>query len=386
MTTGHGPQNGQNDRQAHDEPAIAQPNLNSTFAKTYLDKAGAPEYLDAINPDTLASLEEVKGKLEPLTRHLTSPRDIVSVGVGAGEETQAAAELFLAMGATVYGLDVSPTAVARARERMARYGLPAEIVEGSATDLPFETESVGAFILSSIMHEIYSYVPDGKAAWTRAIEEVALKSTLGGKLLLRDFAAPSQQGMVTLTFLTEMAADFYAYFAAFFRTFPDDPESAQIKHRRRFGDTDFPLPQSGAWSVQLEYDRAAEVLLHFKNYSSDIDRGLTWLGNPGWKELNESYLPPHPSSADVTTMDQDEYIQVVIEVANRVLHQRGYTYVCVESETSARPLVNEHLADHFALELTQSSASSLELIAACTTKMELVFSKERYQGGKNTVV
>ncbi len=375
MTNGHEAQRGQDDHEAHEYPAVASPNLETGFAHDYLERTG-PEYLEAINPDTPESIQEYKDKLEALTRHLDCPQAILSVGVGAGEETLAVAELFKPMGATVYGLDISSTAVQKARARMAKYDLPAVIVEGSATDLPFEEESIDGFIFSAILHEIYSYLPDGKAAWRKAIEEVALKSTVGGKLLLRDFAAPSQQGVVTLTFLTERAADFYAYFAAYFRTFSTDGEDLKIKDRRQGGDGDFPLLRPSAGSVQLNYDRAAEVLLHFKNYCRDGDRGLNWLGDPNWKELNEVYLPPYPYLSETTTMSQDEYVRAVIKTANHVLRPRGYQYVCVENKTSTRPRVNQFLSRHFRLELAHSRMSSYKLIAGCTNKMELVFSKD----------
>lgn len=126
-------------------------------ARRHLDKAGR-EYYEAISSGTPESLVEVKDKLQALYRFVPNARTVVSVGVGNGEEIHALEELFGKEGAQIIGLDLSSMAVTIAKERINRNGLRAKLIQGSGIDMPFKNESINGFVLSAILHEIYSYV------------------------------------------------------------------------------------------------------------------------------------------------------------------------------------------------------------------------------------
>ncbi len=133
-------------------------------------------------------LEKTRAKLKQLAQFLPNPGVVVSVGIGSGEKAQAAAELF--KGAQIHGLDISRQAILSAQEKLTLSGMKDNWIEGSATKMPFRENSIDGFIMSAILHEIYSYIPDGKQAWSQAIKEVATKLAENGAFLLRDFAAP----------------------------------------------------------------------------------------------------------------------------------------------------------------------------------------------------
>ena len=97
--------------------------LRSDYARDYLEKNALPEYFDAINPDTPESLQEALDKLSPLLRHMPKPRNVVSVGVGSGEEMHAAINMYAGGSVVVHGLDVSPSALTHSHEHLAKYGL-----------------------------------------------------------------------------------------------------------------------------------------------------------------------------------------------------------------------------------------------------------------------
>src|SRR5690606_32225565 len=64
--------------------------LDTNFARAYLEKTTtSSDYLEAINPDTAESLQWFKDMVRPLAVHIPNPKNIVSVGVGAGIEVHA---------------------------------------------------------------------------------------------------------------------------------------------------------------------------------------------------------------------------------------------------------------------------------------------------------
>jgi SAM-dependent methyltransferase len=351
--------------------------LRIDYARDYLEKNALPEYFDAINPDTPESLREAQDKLSPLLRHMPAPTNIVSVGVGSGEEMHAAISMYPGRLVVVHGLDISPSAVEFTRNRLAKYGLRGVVTEGSAIDMPYPPGSIDAFVFSSIMHEIYSYVPDGRQAWMKAMVEVAQKTSPGGILLLRDFAAPDYGGSVRLSFRSQVAAEFYDYFSHHFRAFSGSTDQMRESIVDRRSGPDGYLPRLAQWGVPVELpaSAAAEVLLHFKNFSDHVNRGITHLGDLAWKELNEAYLPPDPFTPGFYPMPQADYVMQVEAVMAQALQGTPYTMVCVENGRSVRPGQAAFLGRHFQLERPRSRISSEEIISGFTCKMELVFRK-----------
>ncbi|WP_231689551.1 class I SAM-dependent methyltransferase [Bacillus sp. FJAT-27245] len=81
---------------------------------------------------------------------------ILDVGCGTG---QTAAFLALQYGANITGMDINPIMVEKAKNRMATYKLPVEIIQGSIEDIPLKDKSFD-FILSE---SVISFVDKKKA-------------------------------------------------------------------------------------------------------------------------------------------------------------------------------------------------------------------------------
>ncbi len=284
------------------------------FARTYLERTTSSSYLASIL-STPESLITTKSKLSPFTSGLLNPRRVVSVGVGSGEELQGLSEL-LPPGVALYGLDLSPSALAFCREYLGKYDLKPNLVEGSAIDMPFRSNSVDGVVMSAILHEIYSYVASGKEAWKRGIRGVATILDEQGSFLLRDFESPKDgDSTVELQLRTDFSKDFYKYFRKYFRTFTAWPgqEVDEIEHRRTAEDSDFPQLLPDQDLIKLRLSDTAELALHFRNFYNDFSHGQTNFEDAGWKEINETYFVPDPNNSSITTMDKSRYIQAVIE-------------------------------------------------------------------------
>lgn len=347
-------------------------------AKRHLEKAGR-EYYECISASTPESLVDTRRKIEPLLRFTPNARKVVSIGVGNGEEIHVLKDLFTNPETQVIGLDLSRTAINIAKDRINKNNLRAELIQGSGIEMPFKNESIDGMVMSAILHEIYSYVPDGRNAWRKAIREVAEKITDDGTFLLRDFAAPQIPGNVTLSCNTDIATNFYNYFTGRYRTFEGWSEQSRdlIRDKRNSNDPDYPDFDANTRSVMLPYAHAAEILLHFRNFWSDYQAGLTTIGNPDWKEIDEAYLVPDPHITRFQAMAPFQYLSTVIVEANRVLQTTNYEMVCVQNETSDRPETNSFLARHFTLYMPGVAETNEQMIGNVTKKMELVFKKIR---------
>ena len=86
--------------------------------------------------------------------------------------------------AQVVGVEIDPEVLARARSKSEKNGLEVELVESSATELPFEAESFDAVISNLVFHHLDA-VQKGEA-----LQEVRRVLRPGGRLLLADFSDP----------------------------------------------------------------------------------------------------------------------------------------------------------------------------------------------------
>lgn len=369
-------QNTQNNDGENITPSIE--GLDVGFARDYLETTANVGYYEGINHGTPESFVLAVSKLEPIKHFLPNPKNIISVGVGAGEEIQALAHLYEDVPVEIYGLDLSPRALLLAKDRLEKWGLTMNMIEGSAINLPLEDESVDGFVESAILHEIYSYVPDGKMAWETAITEISRTLSENGVYLLRDFAAPSSpNALVELVLSTEMAQQFYDYFREHFRTFVswDQESAAEIMDRRSPSDGDYPEFDSVTKSVVLPLGKVSELVLHFRNFYDNFSKNLVTIGDSSWKEINESYLPLNPKLEVNEVMPIDEYVAVVLEVANSFLADSDYQIVCVQSDSSNRPDTAKFLSNHFSIQADDVNMSSIDLLNDMVRKMELVFMK-----------
>lgn len=248
--------------------------------------------------------------------------------------------------------------------------------------MPFKYNNteINGIVLSAIMHEVYSYVEDGKASWKKAVEESASTLSQEGVLLLRDFAAPKITGDVTLSFLDEEVKEFYNYFRKRFRTFKtwNKNESEKIKDKRISDSNDYPPVSENGLSVVLPFGLVAEFVLHYKNYNADYAAGSIDPFSDFWKEIDERYLIPSPESIDGVQnnpMPPTEYQEKVIECANIKLEKQGYKLECVLSRVETRPEVNKNLKKYFSI--SHETYNQDILFEEITSKMELVFKKSK---------
>jgi len=81
---------------------------------------------------------------------LPSAGSVLDIGCGAGSNL-----LYLAQhGLEVHGIDLSPGAVAAARDRAARAGVPVDVREGDALDIDFPDESLDALVDNGCFHTL----------------------------------------------------------------------------------------------------------------------------------------------------------------------------------------------------------------------------------------
>jgi ubiquinone/menaquinone biosynthesis C-methylase UbiE len=366
-----------------DEGDVLNKNLKKKHIESagrHLDTAGIG-YLNGISGSTPESLKSMIQKLQPLADYLHDPSDIVSVGIGQGEDVHALSELFKNKGVHIHGIDISGVALAAAKERAKKHNLSAEFLPGSATELPLDTESVDGLVLSSVLHEVYSYLPYGKYEWQGAIREAARVLKINGCLLLRDPAAPETNEQIKLEFKTDEGRKFYKYFKENYRVFSawDEAERETVLDKRTPDDDTLPELNSGSkQNMLLPFAQLANFMLHFRNYWNDLQRGqIKTQDDLNWREINESYFVPNGDKSPFLTTS--EYVKQVLGIGNYELKDSGNKLICIQKQTSSRLDTDLFLSKHFHLtplgEVSNSEEDSVRLIGQATRKMELVFKK-----------
>lgn len=346
-------------------------NMHSSDIPQYV--APGVDYLNGINGTTLQSLQRRVVAIARLKPHLPSPSEVVSVGVGQGEELHAIGMLYQGSVRKIIGIDLSQLALDKAAERIVANNLPAELKLGNATDLPLADQSVDGVIYSSLLHEVYSYAEDGKTAWDKSVRESARVTRENGCVLISDSAVPEIREDLGVTLKTNLAREFYDYFGSEYRKF-----NAWENLRGRFTSNIPAFPPLGQdGSVHLSVGQTAELMFHLVNFQMGFeDQNRILDRNPGWKELNETYyIPDHPQNPE--PMRPAEYVREVIKQGEQAVGV-DFEFVCVEIGFSTRDRMAEPLRKHFDLALgSNPSTPSADLLNAFTRKMELVFKKVR---------
>ncbi len=362
---------------AQERPIYTQGDFSRV--QRYLDRAGI-SYLNSINGSTPESLVTTIQGLTPLKTHLQSPRVMVSVGVGQGEEVHALHELYRSDNPRIIGVDISSLAISAARDRASRNNLPVEFITASATDLPFGNESINGIVLSSVLHEVYSYLPHGKEAWNEAVQETARVLTEGGYVFVRDPATPDLKENVKITLSSDLAKDFYQYFRAEYRVLSswDEVARGNMALKREPNAPDFPAPDAEG-TIVVSMGQAADIMFHFRNFWNDYQKGLTSVGDPTWKEINEAYYLPSSEEGNHDYLSTGEYVTEFLSQANAALAETPYQLICVEQRQSQRPNMDDFLMSHFflsqSIRRTHSQERSKRLIRQTTNKMQQVFQK-----------
>ncbi|OLO19640.1 SAM-dependent methyltransferase, partial [Bacillus licheniformis] len=95
--------------------------------------------------------------------------------------------------AEVIGIDLSVNVIEELQKRKVREHKPWHVKQADALDLPeyFEQESVDTIVFSSILHELFSYIPYEGKKFNHLVIAQALKSSFdilkpGGRIIIRD--------------------------------------------------------------------------------------------------------------------------------------------------------------------------------------------------------
>ncbi len=345
-------------------------------AQEHLDSAPSG-YLEAINEVDPEELVKHVEKVGPLLDYAPNAGCVVSVGVGSGLELRALRHLYPDASKTrIIGLDLSMQAIASAIQYLKYHNVLAELIHGSALNMPFRTNGqvVDGLVFSAILHEVYSYVPDGRRAWKLALQEAFQNLAPGGVLVLRDFAAPEKHGPAEVQFISDEAIAFYDYFRQRYRTFETwETDDVKAMHDRRVTFDDFP-PATGG-KVILEFRDAAEMMLHFRNYIDHIERGILVPGDTSWKEIDECYLVPQKDEMGVDRrMAPADYAREVLKIGCESLGGSTGSVVLLRDVVAERPDTAEFLQYHFGITM-EGVEKELTLFRQIPRKMEYAFRK-----------
>lgn len=337
----------------------------------YLLACTNEEYFNTIRPS-----ESYLSKLNKLKDHLLEARAIASLGMAGGEDLCTLAKIYDEK-TRLIGIDISPVALELARRTTLAAGLRADFIEGDTTKLDIPDQSIDGFVLSAMLHEVYSYAENGKDAFAMTIEETYRKTSEGGCIFISDFAAPRIEGQASLQPKSKEAEQFIDYFVNNFRKFNDVEQHT----KKPFVTYDRPYMSHGSWvdgCLRSNPAFVSEVLWHFKHYRKNFNDDFTF-GNASqvWKEINEVYLPSNPFVSGYKSMPIDDYVNTVIQICQNAEISRDVPLICMSAVlTSQGPDAIDMLDGHFSVVLDDHEATSRSLITECTNWMDLIFKKE----------
>lgn len=329
----------------------------SEAIQKHLDKGGE-RYLDSINDTRAESTIAMMDRLSPLLQYVSDGDTVVSIGVGSGEELCGVYELF-GDAVKIVGVDISPLAIQKAQTRVKRNHFSTEFVETDATTLPFADESISAIILSSTLHEVYSYHSDGIDAVQKVLTEVSRVLKPDGIVFIRDFAISDTNDQVTVHVRTPIAMKFYEYFSATFKKYSNWDNA--LDGKKVNGEY---LPPLGHGTVHMPQGKAAELLMHFRSFWSDFQSGIMSLNDPNWKEIDEEYI----LARDDSHLTPNEF-RAFVESA------LGGRFTKMLDKMRYRNQTNAFLNKHFVVECKKDGIT-VDCIPELSRKLECVYQKD----------
>lgn len=348
---------------------------NPKDIRDYLN-AGGIGYLNNINGISEDSLAKSTKELGYLPLYLPTPRRILSVGVGQGEELHSLSRLF--PNSRVIGMDISDLALHEAQRRTSMHQLNSDLVLADASRLPFKDASLSGIVFSSLLHEIYSYSLDGHTAWKRTISEASRVLEPGGGLFIRDPAAPTFKDPAQIQFKSDLSSDFYNYFRNEYRRFKSWSPDSQNAFASQGADEVRHLPQPDDHrTVTLSPRYSAEVLFHFFNFWKGFVNDQAEIGDIHWKEINEAYYLPDEDQIQLALPPRG-YISKIEDVAKDILKGSGLGLKHVGHGVSIRPKMRDVLLEYFDIKFGsgQDYKDLSQDNDPFTQKMELVFIKD----------
>ncbi len=342
--------------------------LRTSSAVSHLNASGGENYLNAINGIRPEDIMDTRKKLAPLL-HVPQLDTVVVVGVGNGAEPIALEWLLKDIPERqIIGLDISEVALAYSVAKTARFGYgKISYTAASCTELPFADNSLSALTFSAVLHEVYSYIPDGNKAVKATMSEVARTLKPNGAVLIRDFAHPEITDDVVVEFRHKRGQEFYEYFRESWRQFLSWDDNL----RQEFTRPELLPGVSNDGTVILSPALAGEMLLHYRNFYNDWTKGITDLNDQSWKEMQEAYFPKLTKPDGTTTETQTQYIAELIDSMQASTPESAVT---VTSHTLAgRPDTATFLDEYFTVYST-NNGRTVDM-NNFTRKTELLLSK-----------
>ncbi len=333
---------------------------SSSEISHHLDEAATHGYLDSINGTTPESLIDAQMKvaafIEAIPETITLP--ILTIGLGQGEEAHALSSSQIPL----IGLDIAKSSIDRTQERSALHNFYIPLVRADAQKLPFRAGSFGGIIMSSVLHEVYSYCqPSGFESFQNTLGEAAVALCDGGVLYIREFGCPSpRESPIQIVPISEQAKEFCDYFAgAFSLGIADEGETDNIE---------LSLDKNGETKTIGD---TTQILLHFKNYWHDLQKKAIKPSPADWKEAKESYLikKPGPDRQYLDPVQLCAETQAAAAMAGQILDLK-------ELRLIHRTKINLFLQQHFAILNHEGDDVSQHIIPQSTAKIEAIFTKK----------
>jgi SAM-dependent methyltransferase len=163
---------------------------------------------------------------------------------------------------TPIGIDISSNVVEALRQRKQREGRQWEVLQGDALNLEdfVEAGTVGTVIFSSILHELYSYVPLNGKKFNHDTVSAALRSafdvlSVGGVIIIRDGIMTEPTALLRrVRFLEEDGM-------AWLERYAKDFAGRQIQYQR-LGEQEVLMPVNDAMEFLYTYTWGEEAYIH----------------------------------------------------------------------------------------------------------------------------
>ncbi|MEK4234971.1 class I SAM-dependent methyltransferase [Paenibacillus sp. FSL H7-0714] len=163
---------------------------------------------------------------------------------------------------TPIGIDISSNVVEALRQRKQREGRQWEVLQGDALNLEdfVEAETVGTVIFSSILHELYSYVPLNGKKFNHDTVSAALRSafdvlSVGGVIIIRDGIMTEPTALLRkVRFLEEDGM-------AWLERYAKDFAGRQLQYQR-LGEEEVLMPVNDAMEFLYTYTWGEEAYIH----------------------------------------------------------------------------------------------------------------------------
>jgi len=321
-------------------------NINKEI-ESWIEKSTSLEYLNVINPKSIDAFVDFQQRLAPLGSFIFNGANILSIGIRRGLELEAVKEIANQRNIEVnlFGLDLSNNSIKETSSYLESKGIKASLLKGNATCLKslLENKKMDIIILSSVLHEIFSYSISSKENWIKTLTESISILNDNGIIYIRDFAAPNSLEDVQLTLKSKESQDFFDLFCLNFATISNKNNLFRQQVIKK-------LNLNGYLYLKLNPWLAAEFSIHFRNFKNDLRYGLINSKKiSSWKEINEIYFIPHPfSNIKIELLTSNKYAECVMDIARATETQSVFEIVFLATipKQKTKIFLEEHLDDH----------------------------------------